>query len=117
MIGTYLLYNPLRVVDAIASVASWSVGIVVAAWDKLPKPKSTFWKCVVYPIYGYVVIPGSMPYAFFKAAEFAGYGQEMDHLWSVWMNAFGSLGWLAMDAVIKGAGAALWFLLTAISPL
>lgn len=108
MIGS-LLVSPLR-------LGVWTLckmkDLTLLAWDKLPKPKSFTGKCIVYPLYVYVVIPGSVPYALVKMAEWAGYGEEMSQLYDILFGALGSLGWLALDAFVKSTLAALWFMIT-----
>lgn len=113
MIGT-LIMSPFTVGWWLASKMK---DLTVAAWNKLPKPKSFFWKCIVYPLYFYVVIPGSIPYAFVKLAELMGYGEEMSALWGITTDTASGIGVVAIDAAIKGILAALWFLITYIGHL
>lgn len=118
MLGSLTL-NPFKLFGlpgTLIDAGVWAVvklkDLTLAAWDKLPKPKSFTGKCVVYPLYIYLVIPGSVPYALFKMAEWAGYGAEVEQLYNIVVGAAGSLGWLALDAFIKTAMAVLWFLTT-----
>jgi hypothetical protein len=123
MFGSLTL-NPFKlfgVPGTMIDVGLWAVGkmkdLTLAAWDRLPKPKSFGWKCVVYPLYIYIVIPGSVPYAFVKAATWLGYGPEVQKLFDIFIGAAGSLGWLALDAFVKTLLAVLWFLITWVARL
>lgn len=122
MFGSLKWINPLHyIVQMPIDIAWWSVtklkDITLAAWRKLPKPKSFVGKCIVYPLYAYIVVPGSVPYALIKMAEFAGYGQEVDELLTILAGTFGSLGVLALDSFLKTLAGVLWFLFTAITRL
>lgn len=108
------LYWPVGIFKAAVNVPLWLVkkawDLTKAGWRSLPKPKSTVGKAIVYPLYAFIAIPGSVPYAIYKFAELFGYGAEMDQLLGIFTGMLGGVLGLVVDVVVK----ALFFTLTSL---
>lgn len=108
-----LTINPFKLFGLPSALINVAWQLTKAAWKKLPKPKSTIGKWIVYPIYAYVAVPGSVPYALYKAAGWLGYESEMDALMGIFSNLLGGFGSLFLDAMGKG----LFFILASLFTL
>lgn len=108
-----LTINPLKLFGLPGTIFDVVWALTKAAWKKLPKPKTTLGKWIVYPIYAYIAVPGSVPYALYKAAGWLGYESEMDALMSILSNLLGGFGSMFLDMLGKG----LFFLLASLFTL
>lgn len=93
-----IIRAPFWVAD---KAVSWTVSAVKTAWKKLPKPKSTVGKAIVYPVYGFIALPGTVPWMMYKMGEFMGYGPELQTFIQDCMTFFGGATTILIDAVGK----------------
>jgi hypothetical protein len=95
----YWLWGVPKVI--VTTSVKWVWKATVAAWNKLPKPKSKLGKCIVYPIYGWLAMPGTIGLTAYWLADLVGYGEEVRELMAWSLDLFGVAGWALLDVVGK----------------
>lgn len=113
------LYWPVGLAKATVSIPSWGIRTLykagVAAWNKLPKPKSTLGKAIVYPLYLWIAIPGTVPWSLFQIGKLIGFEAELTELYTNTLGFLGDAAFVTADlagkilfyAMVSLGGAAL----------